>query len=131
MGIAAIGVMTLLELLLSFSRGAWGDYAGSVAASVRPDLSHHAFAAAATSDRDVGSRRALRACVLLTIALSVPAIRDMFFERFSLNQYYDVGETGRFGDQARSVPMLLERMFGFGPLQFARFLTVRTRTKST
>jgi len=116
-GVAAIGVMTL-GVFFSFSRGAWGDYAGSVAllfaltflTTPSPRLRRRIATSAVAGLFGLG--------VLLTIALSVPAIRDMFFERFSLSQYYDVGETGRFGDQARSVPLLLERMFGFGPLQF-------------
>jgi hypothetical protein len=56
--------------------------------------------------------------ILLTIALSIPAVRDVFDVRASLSQDYDLGETGRFGDQLRSLPMLLDRPFGFGPLQF-------------
>src|SRR5208282_1467581 len=36
----------------------------------------------------------------------------------SLVQDYDAGETGRFGNQIRSLPLLLERFSGFGPLQF-------------
>ena len=42
----------------------------------------------------------------------------MFVERASLVQDYDVGETGRFGNQIRSLPLLLDRFSGFGPLQF-------------
>ncbi len=38
--------------------------------------------------------------------------------RASLDQDYDVGEMGRFGAQKRSIPLLLERPFGFGPLQY-------------
>jgi hypothetical protein len=115
--LAAIGVMTL-GVFLSFSRGAWGDYAASIGllfaltlvTSPSPRLRRRIATSAVAG--------LLGIAVLLAIALSVPEIRAMFFERFSLNQYYDMGETGRFGDQARSVALLLERFFGFGPLQF-------------
>jgi hypothetical protein len=42
----------------------------------------------------------------------------VFDIRASLNQDYDLGEVGRFGAQARSIPLLLDAPFGFGPLQF-------------
>ncbi len=45
-------------------------------------------------------------------------MRDMLLTRASLVQDYDAGEMGRFGNQLRSLPLLLERPFGFGPLQF-------------
>ena len=45
----------------------------------------------------------------------------MAIERASLTQDYDVGELGRFGNQIRSIPLLLERPLGFGPLRFGEF----------
>lgn len=39
--------------------------------------------------------------------------------RFSLEQSYDVGETGRFGTQLTSLPYLLEAPFGFGPHKYS------------
>jgi 4-amino-4-deoxy-L-arabinose transferase-like glycosyltransferase len=56
--------------------------------------------------------------VLLIAALSIPAVREVFEVRASLSQEYDIGQTGRFGDQLRSIPMLLDLPFGFGPLQY-------------
>jgi len=120
-GVAAIGVMTF-GAFLSFSRGAWGDYAASIgllvvltflaAPSVRLRRRVAALAIVGTSGL----------AILLAVALSVPEIRDIFVERATLSQYYDVGEMGRFGDQLRSLPLLLERFFGFGPLQFRHVL---------
>jgi hypothetical protein len=46
-------------------------------------------------------------------------VRDLALERASLEQDYDSGEQGRFGNQLRSIPMLLELPFGFGPQRFA------------
>ena len=59
--------------------------------------------------------------LLFVVALSIPAVHDIFLMRASLSQEYDLGETGRFGSQLRSLPMLLDRPFGFGPLQYRNF----------
>ncbi len=54
------------------------------------------------------------------IALSFESVRSLFVERANLLNAYDGGQTGRFGNQLRSLPMLLELPNGFGPLQFAQ-----------
>jgi hypothetical protein len=53
--------------------------------------------------------------------LSVESIRSFFFQRAEVTQDYDEGVTGRFGNQFRSIPMLLERPAGFGPLRFRQY----------
>lgn len=110
-------VMTL-GVLLSFSRGAWGVLVGSTILMVA--LTFITTSSWALRRRIVVMSVAglIVVAILLTIALSIPEIRDMFIERASLIQDYDAGQMGRFGNQARSIPMLLERPFGFGPLQF-------------
>ncbi|VAV90275.1 hypothetical protein MNBD_ALPHA08-1502 [hydrothermal vent metagenome] len=55
---------------------------------------------------------------LLFVALSFESVRDLFLIRANFLNAYDSGETGRFGNQLRSLPMLLELPNGFGPLQF-------------
>jgi hypothetical protein len=44
----------------------------------------------------------------------------MFQERANFINYYDAGETGRFGDQLNSLPLLLELPNGMGPMQFRK-----------
>jgi hypothetical protein len=56
--------------------------------------------------------------VAILLVLSNDQIREFFFQRATLTQDYDEGPTGRFGNQLRSIPMLLERPNGFGPLRF-------------
>ena len=117
LAVLAIATMTL-GVFLSFSRGAWGDCAASIGLLIAltlmttnsPKLRRRVAAAAIAV--------VIGALVALTIALTIPEIRAMFVERASLAQDYDVGETGRFGNQIRSLPLLLDRFFGFGPLQF-------------
>ncbi len=107
-----------LGILLSFSRGAWGVLVGSTVLMVGLTFLTSASAALRRRIIVMSVLGVFAVAVLMTILLSIPAIGAMFFERASLIQYYDAGEMGRFGNQARSIPMLMERPFGFGPLQF-------------
>ena len=111
-------LVMLMALLLSFSRGSWGVWAGSTALMVW--LTFVTTRSPALRQRIVAVSIVglIGVLILLTIALSIPAVRDVFDVRASLSQDYDLGQTGRFGDQLRSLPMLLDRPFGFGPLQF-------------
>jgi hypothetical protein len=105
-------------LFLSFSRGAWGVALASL-------LLMAGLTFITTPSRQLRRRivtvivlSVAALAVLLAVAMSFSAIRDVFIERFNFSQEYDVGETGRFGNQLRSIPMLLMRPNGFGPLQF-------------
>ena len=111
-------LVMILGVLRSFSRGAWGVLIGSTALMIA--LTFVTTSSWALRRRIVVMSVAglIAIAILLTIALSIPEIREMFVTRAALIQDYDGGEMGRFGNQARSVPMLLERPFGFGPLQF-------------
>ena len=46
-------------------------------------------------------------------------------QRAQLTQEYDGGETGRFGNQRRSIPMLLDRPLGFGPFRFPVYFNLQ------
>ncbi|MEK4034715.1 O-antigen ligase family protein [Methylocystis sp. IM3] len=114
----AMLIVVFLGMFLSFSRG---SYAATLVAVAL--MSAAVFAAS----QDAGARRrivfvavgALAAIGLLVAALlSVPETREFFAQRTAAAQEYDVGETGRFGNQLRSIPMLLDRFMGFGPLRF-------------
>lgn len=56
--------------------------------------------------------------IVIMILLSIPETREFFSQRTTATQEYDEGATGRFGNQLRAIPMLLERFLGFGPLRF-------------
>jgi hypothetical protein len=116
-GIAPMLVM-LAALLLTFSRGSWGVWAASTALMI--GLTFFTTRSAALRQRIVALSAVglIGVLILLAVALSIPAVRDVFEIRASLSQDYDLGEMGRFGAQLRSIPLLLERPFGFGPLQF-------------
>ena len=108
----------LAALFFTFSRGAWGVLV--VSATLMVVLTFLTAPDAARRARIVTmSLAALVAMVAaLLVALSFEDIRSVFDARASLNQDYDQGVTGRFGNQLRAIPMLLDAPNGFGPLQF-------------
>lgn len=115
---AGLLLVLFTGVLLSFSRGAWG--AALIATSL---MAGSAF----LTEKDPKMKRrivngailAVGAVFLVLLALmSTEETRAFFVQRASVTQEYDEGETGRFGNQARSIPMLLDRFFGFGPLLF-------------
>lgn len=105
-------------IFLSFSRGAWIVAAGAVLLAI-------GLTFLTTPSTKLRARLVLLAAIgaallALTVvtALQFDSVRTMFENRATLDQSYDVGETGRFGNQRRAIPMLLERPNGFGPLIF-------------
>jgi hypothetical protein len=112
-----------LGVFLSFSRGSWIALLTGLATLVL-------LSALTTRDRATRARLALFAMcgavflVLgLTVILSVDSIYEVFADRFTLTKDYDSGPSGRFGNQRRSIPELLELPFGFGPNRFWIFYT--------
>ncbi|NNF79624.1 MAG: O-antigen ligase domain-containing protein [Rhizobiales bacterium] len=105
-------------ILLCFSRGAWANAAGSVGLMLLLLL----FATTSNALRwrvlILGTVAVLLLAIGLSIALSFDGMREAFLDRFALQKEYDLGETGRFGNQLRSIPLLLDRPNGLGPLQF-------------
>ena len=117
-----LAVLTVIvaAIFLSFSRGSWGATIFSTA-----------FMMAATYATSESSRDRRRIVIAALAAVAIAAIvvfillsfddtREFFVKRAALAQDYDEGETGRFGNQLRSLPMLLDQFEGFGPLRFRR-----------
>ncbi len=111
-------VVLLAAVFLSFSRGSWGATLFSTIFMMAT--------AYFTSDNLRDKRRIVGAAVgaiaiaaiVVCVLLSFDGTREFFFQRAALTQDYDEGETGRFGNQLRSLPLLLDRFGGFGPLRF-------------
>ena len=107
-----------IAVLLTFSRAAWGQLALTTALLL--------FLTFVTS-RSPNERMRI---VLITIVgmvvmalvfmalLSTERVADLFKERASLDQSYDVGPLGRFGRYILGAELALDRPFGIGPLQF-------------
>lgn len=116
----ALGIMGL-AILLAFSRGAWGQLlftsvfmlALMVLTSQSRQQRSRIIAIAAVA--------AVIVAVLIAGLLSFNAIGELFKQRASLDQSYDVGRFGRFGRHLLGAQMALDLPFGIGPLQFTRF----------
>jgi len=115
--VAAAAIVTL-ALLLSFSRGAWFNFAVAVIVFGALTL--------LTSD---SNRERLRlvalACAALlvgfgavVVALQSDAVGKLLSERASMTQNYDVGPEGRFGGQQKAIRLILDHPLGLGAQQF-------------
>jgi hypothetical protein len=117
--LSTIGLLIIFAaLFLAFSRGAWFSF---VFATVLMVL----FTFVLSPSTQMRSRivvltifGTIAVAVMIILLLSIEQVRLLFLDRFSLIQSYDAGETGRFGNQLNSIPLLLERPLGFGPFQF-------------
>ncbi len=114
----AMLLIVFLGMFLSFSRGSYG-------ATVVAFVLMLASVFVTSTDRKMKRRIAMAALgavamigVVIAVVLSVPETREFFSQRTAATQDYDEGSTGRFGNQLRSIPMLLDRFMGFGPLRF-------------
>lgn len=116
LSVAAL-LLVVAAIFLSFSRGAWGSL-------VLGSLLTVAFTFRSSGAR-IRRRVALLGATMLLVAagalgglLSVGEVAETFSDRFTITKDYDEGVTGRFGNQLRSIPLLIERPEGFGPLRF-------------
>lgn len=110
-------------LFLSFSRAAWAHMVFSsvmMMALLFMTTPSGWFRARLVAFSVMAS---LAVAALLVGLLAVGNVGTVFKERASLNQYYDTGESGRFGNQKKSVGELIERPNGYGPLQFRNHFT--------
>ncbi len=114
-------LLMLAALLLSFSRGAWAQFV--FAAIILMALTF--VTSRSANDRSrvvlVAIAGAVTIVLFVVALLSIPQVADLFKERASLEQSYDLGRFGRFGRYALGFDLALERPFGIGPLQFSRY----------
>jgi hypothetical protein len=114
-------LVLLAGLLLSFSRGAWGQFAISVVFMM--GLSFVTTRSTRERARIVlfAVLAAMAVGAFLVALLSIEQVAGLFKERASLDQSYDVGHTGRFGRHALGMLMALDHPLGLGPQQFRTF----------
>jgi hypothetical protein len=117
----AMTAVLVIELLLAFSRGAWGAFA--VATVLMLGLTY-------VTSRSGRERRRIIAITglgtvalgaMIVVILSLPQVADLFQERASLVQDYDSGRFGRFGRHILGAQLALDMPFGIGPLQFSKY----------
>lgn len=122
--VPVVGLL-FLAILLSFSRGAWGNLiaAGGIFL-VLTWMTATSAKQIARLTMAVSLIAVFAACVVAW-ALSSDLVSELFEERFSLTQSYDVSEEGgRFAVQEQAVQTIIEKPFGIGPSQWAKIVGV-------
>jgi hypothetical protein len=108
-------------ILLSFSRAAWGQMVYTALLML-----------ALTFITSRSPPQRLRIVLLsltgvvvlagfIAALLSIDIIADLFKQRASLEQSYDLGAQGRFARYALGFILSLDKPFGVGPLQFSKY----------
>jgi O-Antigen ligase len=111
-------LIMIAGVFLSFSRGAWGVAFGALMLCILLSFITAPNRAMRVRVIVIALSGVALFIIMLAIALQFDSIRDTFEVRASLDQRYDVGENGRFGNQARAIPLLLDEPNGFGPYGF-------------
>jgi hypothetical protein len=122
--LSAIGLLILLiGVFISYSRGSWG--ATTMALTLVTIVTYVTSQSKSTRPRIIIMSAIIAAVAALTMLaiLSNDDVREFFFQRAGTHDY-DEGATGRFGNQFRSIPMLLDRPEGFGPLRFRQYFDI-------
>lgn len=118
---SALLSVLLVALLLSFSRAAWGQFILAAAIVMVLGIATARTAGMRVRIVSIGIAGAVMAAIFLAALLSIHQVGDLFAERATLDQTYDVGHFGRFGRYVLGAELGLERPFGIGPLQFSKF----------
>lgn len=118
---AAIYGFILVAVLLSFSRAAWGQTAYAAIAMLLLTMittrsSSQRLRIVMFSIVGVGVLAAG-----LMVLLSLDSVAQLFKERASLHQSYDVGAQGRFARFGLGAILSLDYPFGIGPIQFHKY----------
>ncbi len=116
--LSGMGLLVIaLGIFLAFSRGSWG--AAVIALGLMAAMTYLTSSARIRRRILIGAAAcgALSA-IVLGVLLADERTRELLTLRFSVTQEYDVGETGRFGNQLRFLTALLDLPMGYGPLRF-------------
>lgn len=114
-------VAIFAAIFFAFSRGAWINAAASaflIIALTAYLVPSPVFRRRLLVRMVIG---AVVASAIVGLALTGDSVRELFDDRAQLLQSYDSGETGRFGNQLNSLPLLLEMPNGMGPHQFRQY----------
>ena len=112
--------LLVTAVLLSFSRGAWGNLLLSATVFVVLTLANARSPQQTFRLVGFAAMMALLMTIVVAVALSSPKVSALFEQRASLTQDYDIDpEHGRFESQVRAFSMVLEKPLGVGPAQWA------------
>lgn len=122
-GAALVLAILLMALLLSFSRAAWGQFAGSAALLMALMI----ITGRSDSERmrimAIGALGVAMLALFVAALLSLDQVAALFKERATLDQYHDTAHFGRFSRYVLGSLLVLDHPFGLGPLQFATIFT--------
>jgi len=110
----------LFGLLLSFSRGAWFNFAVGLAVVIALDFLSAPTVKARMRIVGLGVAGVAAMLVLIVVLLSATSLGSMFAQRAQLIQSYDVGTGGRFVLQQLAIGTVLGFPNGMGPFEFSR-----------
>ncbi len=121
MALLLIPLMGLLVLgiLLSFSRGAWGNFLLSGVVFLALTLMTSRSAAQSARLILFAAFMGVMIVGVVGVALSTPKVEQLFEQRATLVQAYDVGNEGRFESQRQAFIMAVKNPLGIGPEQWA------------
>ena len=108
-----------LALVLSFSRGAWANFA--VAVVIYLSL---VMAVSRTNLQQIRISTRVFAIAIVALLAIIAAVQHdevarLLEQRLTLFQTYDVGPEGRFGGQSKAVDLILQHPLGLGAFTFA------------
>jgi len=107
-------------LLLSFSRGAWMHFAVSAVVAMTMLITTAPDARMRARIGAFGIAAAIVLALFVIAFMSISSVHDLFVERASAIQPYDVGPGGRFWLQRLALDSILDNPNGMGPFEFAR-----------
>ncbi len=111
-----------IGIFVSFSRAAWGSLLLSSFLVFVFSFALHANARQKVYMIILATIAIIAGLIALFGLLSIPSVNKLFFERASLVQSYDGGETGRFARQTFAVNAALENPLGQGPKEFGNLI---------
>lgn len=114
-----LGALVLLAgVFLSFSRAAWGMALLALAVTALLAFLTEPRAGARLRMIGVLATGIFLIALLLAIAISVPAVQEIFVQRFKLVQDYDGARLGQFARHVLGFFMIQEHPLGLGPFEF-------------
>ncbi|MFA6266428.1 MAG: O-antigen ligase family protein [Pseudolabrys sp.] len=117
--LAATGII-MFGLLLSFSRGAWFNFAVGLLIVIAFSFLTAPAPRVRTRIVVISVAGIAALAVILVFLLTATSLHSMFETRAQLIQSYDVGSGGRFVLQELAIGSLLDFPNGMGPFEFAR-----------
>ncbi len=117
--LSATALLVLLAcVFLSFSRGSWGACLLGICLTIGLTWATSPSRAIRRRIARLSALTVLVGALLIGGLLSMEGVSERFTDRAQVTKDYDEGETGRFGNQRRGIPMLIDRPLGFGPLRW-------------